>query len=232
MERSVYGAKIKSVALPSQPATRRKGRRLLGVFALALTAACGVALWKTSGHSRDAIVSARAAEEPHVRNATRSHAEEVHPARAAAAVAAVENSEPAQTEPDNPHTPSEVEVGGRLTYLYEAWREASPDSVGTERAKQLLEQAFVRYQIHPNEQHTACQGNLCRSEFAFDDLNEMRSLGRIPPDVVANYNFGDPEPRADGRLGVVVYWTQGGMPLPEPPVLDQRPPVGPRGPVM
>jgi hypothetical protein len=109
-------------------------------------------------------------------------------------------------------SPSNSELEGPLTSLYEVWLSETYDPVGTDRADDQLSEVFKNTDIKPLSQNINCRATLCRIELSFSDANEMNKLHSINPASVPEHMAGKPEPSPDGKQNIVVYWKKDGAP--------------------
>ena len=77
--------------------------------------------------------------------------------------------------------PRSSESSGQLRALYERWASESSDEEASLRAERYLDDMFDAHEINAFDREVRCGDSLCRSEMSFDNLREMRNLGRIAP---------------------------------------------------
>jgi hypothetical protein len=116
--------------------------------------------------------------------------------------------------PSDPREPAVDELSGPLAGLYQRWSRGRVDRENTTAAERYFASMFSEKAIEPDAQDVSCADGVCRARFAFENLDAMRSLAKLPRDREIEIQYGRPQPTSAGT-SVVFYFAPKGQSLPQ-----------------
>ncbi|MBN1138657.1 MAG: hypothetical protein JXM73_18875 [Anaerolineae bacterium] len=104
------------------------------------------------------------------------------------------------------------EISGDLKPLYEHWLNESVNSQHTIAVERYLLDTFDKLDIRPRAQDVSCRRTLCRVRFAFENIEQIFSMARMPRNSDFDVRVGKPEVTSSGA-SIVAYFAPGRLPL-------------------